>query len=311
MNNALILIRTPLQAYVVEKIIELEKIQNYEVLYITTNNSEEDINYFNKLKLNSINAKYLYIKNSKSALIYYIKLYIKAYKWLKPTQKLILLSSIDLYLFRTIIAKRNKNTKIITFDDGIENYKINGRYNYEITKFKFNIFKIILNFEDLNKIKKSISFHYALNNKLINIIESKRVKSLKLWTNNYTNKSTLNEKIIFFIGEPFNDFMTPNQIIRIKSYLKTLDIDYYVKHPREEILINDEIKLLNKKGKIAEEAIIDVSGNKEIILIGWMSSVMLNLSQIVKQRIVFLMNEDNNAIYEMIAKKSGCEIIFI
>ena len=91
MNNALILLRTPLQAYLVEKIIELEKIQNYEVLYITTNNSEEDINYFNKLKLNSINAEYLHVKNNKSTLIYYLKLYLKAYKWLNKNPRLILL----------------------------------------------------------------------------------------------------------------------------------------------------------------------------------------------------------------------------
>jgi beta-galactosamide-alpha-2,3-sialyltransferase len=310
MNKSLILLRTPLQAYLVEKILNIEKIQEYDILYITTNNSEEDINYFNKLKNSSKNSKYIFIKKSKFSLIYYIKLYFKAYKWISRKADLIFVSSIDLYLFRTILKNRDSGTKIITFDDGIENFKKNGNYNFETEKLKLKIYQIIFNFEFLDYVKKSISYHYTLNDNHVNIIEEKRVKKLKLWPKDHNIKRS-NEQIKFFISEPFHEFMTQNQIKRINLYLKNLDIDYYVKHPREEILINDEIKLLNKNGCIAEEAIINISGNKEIILIGWISSVMLNLAQVVKHRIVFLLQEDENDQLLIIAKKSGCEIIYI
>ena len=99
---------------------------------------------------------------------------------------------------------------------------------------------------------------------------------------------------------------------RLESYVRQLGVDVYVRHPREHEPLGLAAPFLDKRGRIAEEAILDDADGRSIVLVGFLSSVMFNLASCAKTRVVLVPPgaASHNKLIEL-ARKVGCEIVSI
>src|SRR5699024_7807249 len=118
--------------------------------------------------------------------------------------------------------------------------------------------------------KERIERHYSLHPELGNIVPPNKVKPIKGFEYSVSDNEG---GIVYFIGQPLQSSLSSEQLARLRNYLETLKLDFYVKHPREkEDLLVDGVPLLDKKGHIAEEAILSHAGHKNIYLVGGFST---------------------------------------
>ncbi|WP_201582630.1 glycosyltransferase family 52 [Psychrobacter jeotgali] len=307
--SSLLIIRTPFQAFLAQKIIEIENILSYDLIYFTEHNSEEDIYYFRQLSSRARNSDYYYVNMKGPSILSSFVFKYKTLKWYKEkTYQNIICASIDA-LFINSLIKHYSNAKLITMDDGAANIYENGIYFKEHSYLRIKVYHFLLQSLSLSKVKSRIDHHYTIYDGKRNIVPHHKLIPIKKLLNNNINKNKGSSKT-YFIGAPFEYCMNPEQIKRLENLIETFDIDYYIKHPRENKRLNIEIPYLNKNGRIAEEAILVNSKSENIILIGWFSSVLLNMGDLCLKRIVLLARDsDNTKELTKMSRDAGCEVI--
>jgi hypothetical protein len=98
----------------------------------------------------------------------------------------------------------------------------------------------------------------------------------------------------------------------LQDYFRTLDIDAYVRHPRETHPLDIGAPYLEKNGLIAEESIVQSAGDRSIHLVGWFSSVSLNLGSIASRRTMCLISSaDESELMARLAAQAGCDVVLI
>ena len=311
-NNILVLCRTPFQALMIQHVVCFENISNYDLLYFTQNNSEEDKYYFNKLSVQATYSQYLYICRQSFDIINHFNNYkMIDNKIKKKAYKIIILSSFDNLSFRKI-AVMQKNCYYISFDDGI-GYISENSLNTEDNKKKIRriIYEKLFFVPTKKYFLKKINRHYSVYRGYKNIISNNIIKYFDLF--NFGHNNLLSQKKVkFFIGLPTDDDYNQAYISNIKKYIIGNQFDYYIRHPRESNLIVDSIPLLDKKGRIAEEAIFSVSIESRPLIVAGFSSVLFNISSDYADKIMLLDENDiQSQYYAELGKKAGCEIIYI
>lgn len=307
-ERSLFLCVTPLQARICLKIIELEKIENFDVIYYLNSFSDSSIAYFKKLKEIANNSIILKINNGKDL---FKSNFILPKPFLKKDYyKKIYLASIDLILFKKII-KNNKKTIINTFDDGTANIFENSNYfkeEYYGRSKKQILFLKIFNLPKKTEIIQKTKKHYTIFNEFKNIVPNEKLQFISIFENNKNNY--YKENTVFFLGQPFHEYLDENKINKIINYLKKIKIDYYVMHPRESRPILKNINILNKKSEIAEVAIIKKSETTRPLIISAFSTVLFNINKDVADKI-YLSLDDNEEEKDRInlIKKTGSKII--
>lgn len=308
--SALLLVRTPFQAWLAQKVLEKECIKSFDIVYFTQNNSEEDRYYFEQLSSISDNSEYIFVTPQRFDILSHIIFRLKARKWysLKKYNHVIY-ASINALVPNSLISKHN-SSELITFDDGAANVVNSGIFHDEDNNIRVAIYRTLLRSRPLKEIKKRIVRHYTLYPNNANIVEREKLVFLESWENNQKISSIKTKT--YFIGSPFEEVMNPNQVIRMKGYVKSLDIDAYVTHPRENNALDIGVPILSKSGRIAEDAIISDAGDRPIRLVGWFSTVMLNLGAVCESRIVLLPKDSPKTpeLFEL-SKKAGCTPILI
>lgn len=303
--SVLVMVKTPFQAWLVEKVLTEEGVSVFDVFYLTYDDSAEDIYYYNKLSLKCRNSEYFVINANRHYALTDILLKVKLWKWYrKYTYDTLIASSIDA-LFVSLSVRKYCKSELITFDDGTANIHIDSCYHLESKNKKFLIYRYLMNGLSLEKVKKNIVKHYTVYKGYKNIVDSTKLFYLDGWSESIRRDKAKTKT--YFIGSPFSEVMTENEISRLESYVRELDVDFYVNHPREHKILDVGVKILNKCGRIAEEAIIYDAGDCSIILVGWFSTVMLNLGPLCKSRIVLLPKESSLTpeAYKL-SKKAGC-----
>jgi len=308
--KTLVVIRTPFQAWLVQRVLEKEKVVNFDLVYFTQNNSEEDKYYYNQLTLKAARADYIFVKPKRFDIISHMFFRLKANKWYKNANYTsVIFASINALVPNSLISKHRK-AKLITFDDGAANIVSKGIFCNESSSIRFRTYRFLIGTVPLNVIKKRISYHYTMYRLYDNIIENERLRYIDCFNKNNDNKSNITKT--YFIGAPFKETMSQEQISRLENYVKNLKVDFYITHPRERKNLNIGVEVLNKYGRIAEEAIIADAGDCPIILIGWFSTVMLNIGPLCESRIVLLPKDSLQTpeLFEL-SKKAGCTPILI
>jgi hypothetical protein len=163
----------------------------------------------------------------------------------------------------------------------------------------------------LASIKNRIARHYTLYPEFDNIVEPERLRNLDGWSQAGSKSSGGNMRT-YFVGQPFEEAMEPDQIRLLEAYVRTLDVDFYVKHPRERRLLDIGAPLLCKGGRIAEDAIAHDAGAQPIHVIGWFSTVLFNLGRLAQRRTVLLpsAHPDLSQMTER-AQRAGCETVLL
>lgn len=291
MNNLLI-IRTPFQAWLAERVLEKEKIDNFDLIYFTNNNSIEDIHYYKKLALKAKRSEYIFVSPQRINILSLITFKMRSKSWYKYCQyNIILCASIDSFYITSLI-RSNRNCRLITFDDGTSNIDTKSSYSYfkESKSIRDNFYRFMLNALSLGQVKSLIDRHYTMYDGYENIVDSSKLVFLdKLKRTSYKKKNTTKT---YFIGTPFEEIMNDKEIRKLEGFLKNWECSAYVAHPRETRLLKIGAKILDKKGQIAEEVILEDAKDSSIILIGGnLSSVMLNIGHVCQEVIVILPQE--------------------
>lgn len=229
-----------------KRIIELEEIKEYDILYLTQNNSDEDKNYFSELKSGSRTSQYIYVVPKRYDIFNHIKMYFDIQPAMKrKIYKRVVLASFDNLAVRRI-AMLNDQADIISFDDGTGNINKKSIYWSNEQNFREKIYSLGIGMSGRQRFISRIRKHYSAYPDFKNVIPSQYVRYLNpfdLNRNIYSNSQGLT----FFIGQPFK--LTSEKIEALVGKIYEYPVDYYVKHPRESRLLVTDIPLLEKKEK--------------------------------------------------------------
>jgi beta-galactosamide-alpha-2,3-sialyltransferase len=310
-RSALLLLRTPFQARMAERILQDETVSAYDLVYFTQDDSIEDRYYFNRLSAKANNAQYCYAPRRLFDILSHFNFCYQAKKWYENQgHDLTLLASINAHVINAI-SRKQVQSELVTFDDGLVNIGSWGPYYIDGLQWRNSFYRKIMGTANLASTKSRIARHYTLYPQFENIVETGRLKTLCGWRR-YDEQSIDCTTKTYFIGQPFEEVLTFDQIAGLKKYLKTLAIDLYVRHPREKISLNLGVPYLNKRGQIAEDAIVSDAGLSQVHLIGWFSTVLFNLGNVAQRRTMLLINSDptTNEMAKF-ATKAGCEVVLI
>lgn len=308
--TALVIIRTPFQAWLVEKVLETEKINTFDILYFTQNDSAEDKYYYNKLSAKSIKSEYFFVCSQRFSIFSDVLFKIKSKSWYREKNYDILFcASIDA-LFISSLVRAFPSSKLITFDDGTGNINTNSCYYLQSNSKRLIVYRFLMKSLSLEKLKTRISKHYSLYKGYENIVNQDRLIYLDGWVEKASRDRSKSK--VYFLGSPFEEDLNQEQIYRLEEYAKSIKIDAYIAHPRERNILDVGAEILNKNGRIAEEAIIADAKDASIVLVGTFSTVMLNIGTLCKSRIVLLPQEclRTPELFEL-SKKAGCTPILI
>ena len=309
-KKALLIVRTPFQAWLAEKVIEKERIRNFDVIYFTQNDSDEDRSYYSELKVKARRSKYIFVVRQRYDILNHLNFWLRSRLFLwRQEYSSIMLSSIESHVINSI-SNRFRYSRLVTFDDGTANYNTSGVYFSELESARSLLYRKFFGGVPLSVVKKRISRHYTVQPRLGNIVSEPKLFCIDGW--GYKNQSgqfRLPPKT-YFLGAPFSEFLNSGQIKRLETLVRDEGVDVYVRHPRETDPLELGVPFLEKNGLIAEEAILRDSQERPIRLIGSLSSVMFNLSGMATQRTVFVSaTQNSNSDLVGIAKKAGCEVV--
>jgi beta-galactosamide-alpha-2,3-sialyltransferase len=304
------LCRTPLQARICLEIIKNNEIIEFDLVYFTQNNSESDKKYFLEISSRANKSAYIFVKKQKKDILNHI-LSIWNFKKEGFENKYlnIYIASIDSLLFRFIL-KKNPQASIYGFDDGTANITQFSSYHNINESGKTRFYNKLFGISSINNIKSRILRHYTIYSDFCNIVSEDKLCFLNLFDSKRLNQK--NEKqITYFIGQPFHEYLALSEISKLKSWLIGQSIDYYVMHPRETTPLL-EVKLLNKEGMIAEDAIFKNAGESKVRIISAYSTVLFNISSQDAEKIYISLNNSNSEIKRRsMIEKTGSKIIEI
>lgn len=309
MKTALLILRTPFQAWLSEKIIKREEIIEYDLLYFTQNDSKEDRLYFSKLEKKAKISHYIFMPMQRLDILNHIGLLWLARHIFKDfDRQLVLFSSINSFILNSIMRHQN-NSELITLDDGSANINMTSGYHQLLDRKRIRFYQWLFGAEHISKTKNRINRHYTLHPEHKNIVCSEKLRTIFSWN----KKIKHNGRKTYFIGQPMSPRRTPQEISKLQEYLRSLSLDVYVRHPREISPLNLGIPILDKKGYIAEEAILADAVDREIHLVACFSSVLLNMASISKTHMILFANDELIKIqeYGRLAKIFRCKVAYI
>jgi len=310
MKTALVLLRTPFQASIVAKILDQEDVGEFDLLYFTQNNAEEDRYYFNTLTKHARSAAYCHAPVRRFDILGHMDWYRQARSWIRDHGcDLTIMASIDNYIFGAI-AYRQIGSELITMDDGTANlFKAAGYYTDRSNR-RGRAYRYLLGAYDLSEMKKRISRHYTLHPQFENIVSRDKLRSIQSSPPSPAKADA--SPITFFIGGPFEEVLTQEQIYRLAAHVRAQPVDYYIKHPREVAPLEIGAPFLDKSGLIAEDAIMRAAAGRPVHLIGWFSSVLFNIGGRATRRTMLLPKDaSHNREQAKMAEAVGCETVFL
>lgn len=278
-NKTLLLCKTPLQAAILLKLIEAKTISNYDLLYLTNNDTLKDSNYFKKLSLKADYSIYINNKktikrmNSVKELLSILNLDIR---FISNKYNSIFLASFDNILFRFII-KSNKLATINTFDDGTANITPTSYYYEKKTDIKNKLLNFVFAIPSTQYTRMAISKHFTLYENFDNIVKKEKLNFISLFDES-SNSEILNDTVVFFIGQPFEEYLELADIKRLKKWLESNKIDYYIQHPREKQQLIESINTINSTELLAEEIILEKAENYKVQIVAGYSTVLFNIN---------------------------------
>jgi len=286
--KSLLLCRTPFQALIMQSVMRKESISSYDLLYFTQDNSEEDIVSYKELQVEACNSIYVYVKKKPYDIINHVSAYISAFNLLKKdVYDLIFLSSFDNLVFRKFIAK-NKKAKILTCDDGLGNIIQNSIFTRKVEGSRSELYEKIFGIPSKKDVMRSVIGHYTVYRDFENIFPAEVLRYVDVFDWNGRKDEIYNEKVSFFIGQPFHEYVDEAYVKKVLLCIKSMKMDWYVKHAREIAIIDEDIPILKKNGEIAEKAIINACNGKRPVIYGGFSAVMFNVPASIADKVMLL-----------------------
>ncbi|MDR5903022.1 glycosyltransferase family 52 [Halomonas icarae] len=312
-KRTLLLVRTPLQAWLADKIIEQVGPLSIDLVYFTYHDSTKDRFYFSLLTPRSRRSLYLNVRRRNREAIHHAYIYLmKFFGRGFCGYDQVLLASFDNYLFR-MLARRNRHAKLITFDDGTANiYPHSSYHDYTPSRLTW-LYDLIFGAGSKEQFKEDINKHYTIYEGFNNIVEGDKLKVLCPWENDVFGWSG-GTPVKFFIGQPFDEVVATgglheDDLLQLENLVSEQGIDYYLQHPRETRNLNVGGVLVGDAEKISEEVIAELCGGRKAIVYAWFSTVLFNLPD-GRVRKVYLSIGDSyqEKVRSEMCKRAGCEV---
>jgi len=311
----LLIVRTPFQAWFCLQLIDHLGIINYDLLYITHNNSEEDRSYFSRLSSSAKISEYVYLPPARFDLFTHIKLRLRVRSWFCDCDyKNVYVASINSLVINALIC-RFSFSNLYTFDDGAANLVKGGPYYADPDTNRMKLYRSLFKGLAVEKIRARIARHYSLYEGFCNIVDESRITYLDGWRSEHQRAPdiTVPRECTkrYFIGAPFEEVMSRQEIEKMIDLMLAVGIDGYIKHPREKKELPIGGIILDKGGRIAEEVILEASAGCTVELYGFLSSVMINLQGVSEKRVVFLPGHHRLTGIGELARESGCQEVYL
>ena len=276
------------------QIIEEEAIENFNVLYLTQNNSDTDRSYFSQLEAKAGNAFYLHVPQKRPDFLNHLIAIRQLRHYWNPTNYArIYLASVDSPVFRYVI-KKNPQASLFSFDDGTANITPGSLY-YNLEKYrKANFYSRLLGLPTGQQVKARLRQHYSIYPGFDNFIEQKKISYISLFER--VSPSARSENVrhaTFFIGQPFHEYLSARHVTALRNWISTQSIDFYVMHPREKCPLLENIPLLDKAGLLAEDAIFRAAADRRPRIISAYSTVLFNISHHNAEKVYLSLGDDD------------------
>jgi len=299
---------TPFQAVLLNQVLEHEAVTRFHLVYMSLRDSEENYYYFHELAKRAEEAQFIGVRRMKFDIFTHVASYLDInQKFRSSRYDKIILSSFDKLALRRFVAK-HPDSQIVTFDDGSGNVNLQSSLVFRRNPRREDIYATICGAPTHQSFINIVTKHYSIYPMFTNIMPIDLIKFVDLFSAP-AHFGVAAPEISLFIGQPIEG---ASKIRKMKEYISTIRPDYYVLHPREESPLVDGIALLEKKGKIAEEAIFELSRDRQLTVIGGFSSVLLNVSTRLAKKVMVLDGRDSTDRYlATLGEKAGCEIVFL
>ncbi|MDE4455116.1 glycosyltransferase family 52 [Psychrobacter sp. DAB_AL62B] len=237
------IVRTRLQSLIVEKIINVENISKYILVFCYLDNKyEDDSEYYTTYKRIRENAFFtINVFCSSKVSVNFIKFFLTQLMAFITNGK-VFLAVIDSYPF-ALSNRFFPSLEINTFDDGSYNLIKSSAYFNETALTRKGIrgfiSKIVFPSGGAKYLRDRTKRHYTVFPDLDNIVEKDRVVNLdwdwsELLDNRDLDKLPARTDAIL-LGTAFQDFSIKQQVKLKKNIMKIIDdIGLYIMHPREE-----------------------------------------------------------------------------
>ncbi|MEM7300508.1 MAG: glycosyltransferase family 52 [Pseudomonadota bacterium] len=290
--------------------IEEERVDGYDLVYVTQNDTNEDRRYFERIARGASSDNYITIGRSRYSLIDYIQLNRALDKAnFRRSYDKVIFSSFDNFVLNAVASQVCAN-KMITCDDGIGGLFESTLFRKDHYVGRDKLYQKIFGALDLGDFKKRIDRHYTLYPGMKNVVTDERLVHVSLHPDDAKVGDGDGKRV--FIGFPTERYITAEIKRQIIDYALIEGIDYYIPHPRENDIPKLNAEVVNKNGELAEDIILGYLRFGRPTIIGMFSSVMLNISGEMARRVVVLLRSDARFEEEnRIANEAGCEVVVL
>ena len=302
---------TPFQAVLLKRVLRDERVDKFHLFYIASRNSEEDESNFREIAKGAERVEYVVMPQARFDIVGQMRLYAQIEKAAQAScYDKILLANFDKLALRRFVGKRS-SAEVVTFDDGSGNVNLHSQLATPIHPRREAVYAALLNALTTSAFPKRVNRHYSIYRGFVNIMPRAVVTYVDIFSPPVAKAEGAAELMIF-IGQPIDGASETGRVERIKRYLAGMKIDFYIKHPRETIPLMPEVPLLNKKGRIAEEAIFELGRDRRLTIIGGFSSVLLNVAPRFATKVMILNAESALDRYlATLGEKVGCKVVFV
>lgn len=288
-HRSLIICSSPFQMLIAEKIIALNSEDQFDLLVIAIADNKKFKFYYQRLSKLCINCLY-YTEPGLLGFLGFRKQLKSSH--LEAPYKNIYLANIDSRHIQYIISK-NRSAEIYTFDDGMANIVTDSHYysNSEVPLSKKIIWRLLgINYymEDIKNLSK---LHYTVYENVPNIINN--ITFISLYESKNDQPTNTHKVTRFYVGQPLFEISNHFNDIYINQIIKSLGIDYYYPHPRENIKFKDQFKILDSP-LLFEDYIIQYlkeNPNNSVEVFSFFSSAILNIAKFDRVKVFYIYDE--------------------
>jgi beta-galactosamide-alpha-2,3-sialyltransferase len=296
-----------LQARICQAILRERPPPAFDLLYVTQDDNELDRSYYARLASHASASEYVHIPRRRPDILnHLIGIWRARASRLLTGHDEIYLGSIDSFIFRYVLAK-NPSAAVYGFDDGTGNFTFASVYHAR-RHARARLYAAVLRLPSTEAVKQRIRHHFSIYPGLANIVSSDRVSYLAVFDTKTHAASA--ERMRFFIGQPFSEYLPPPQVERLKAWLRTQELDAYVMHPREKEPLLPDLPVLDKRGELAEDAILAAARGKRPVITAVFSTVLFNISSRTADKIYLSLGTGATEMeLRRLAQEAGASVV--
>lgn len=287
-KQSVFLCQTPLHAVICEAIINRENLNRYHVVYKAQADSMADRIYYERISAGAEKSLYVHMPKELRRVRMHLKAIRTVARFVKTNRYTrIYLANFGSFLFSQFV-KSNPNATLVGFDDGTANITAGSQLESPSWHAPSILLSRLARLPSYKLVMRKLSLHYTIFAGITNIVDSDVVEYLPIFSElrgeaDGNGASDCGVKT-YFMGQPFDEYLTENELASLRNWLSAANLDCYVCHPREKTPLVSGIPVLESNGLIAEDAIFKDCGKKRPVIYAGYCTVLLTISSEIAEK---------------------------